>query len=185
MVLQTQTRLTAEEFYALPEYAEHDFIELIDGEVVIGVGARTKHQIVAGNIYPLCWLYTKTHGGQAFFAPTEVYLDERNIFESDVLYLAADSKCEVSETQIVGAPELVVEVLSPSTAKNDRVKKFNAYEAHGVLEYWIADPFNDTLEVQVLREGKFALLGIFAPGDTFESTVLKGMTITVAELFAG
>ncbi|MBL8132760.1 MAG: Uma2 family endonuclease [Anaerolineae bacterium] len=184
MVLETRTKITAEVFYALPEYAAYEFIELIDGEVVIGVGARTKHQMIAGNIHGVCWMFAKQHGGRVFFSPTEVYLDDENIYEPDVLYLAPDSACVVEEKRIVGAPELVVEVLSPSSIKFDRAQKFHGYERHGVREYWIADPSNEALEVWVLSEGKFVRQGVYAPGDTFESAVLKGLTIAVSELLA-
>lgn len=184
MVLNTKTRITADEYYKLPEYAEHDFIELIDGEVFIPMPPRTKHQVLVVNIIILFGKIRSTQKGQIFTAPTEVYLDAENIYEPDALYLTSDTKCVVEEKKIVGAPELVVEVLSPGTARKDRGDKFRAYEAHGVLEYWITDPFNEYIEVRVLRDGKFDLLGMYYPGDAFESTILKGITISVADLFA-
>lgn len=184
MVLNTKTRITADEYYQLPEYAEHDFIELIDGEVVIPMPPRTKHQVLVVNIILLFGIFRRIQKGQIFTAPTEVYFDAENIYEPDALYLTADTKCVVEEKKIVGAPELIVEVLSPETARKDRKEKLLAYESHGVLEYWITDPFNEYIEVRVLRDGKFDLLGTYYPGDTFESTVLKGQPIAVAELFA-
>ncbi|MBK8027598.1 MAG: Uma2 family endonuclease [Chloroflexi bacterium] len=185
MVLETAVKITADTFYALPEYAANEFIELIDGKVVIGVGARTKHQSIVVKCILLMGRILPQQGGQIFTSRTEVALDEFNIYEPDVLYLAPDTRCVVEEKRIVGAPELVVEVLSPSTAKIDRMQKFRAYERHGVREYWIADPANETLEVWLLRDGKFELLGIFAAGDTFDSAVLAGLKVAAAEILAG
>lgn len=185
MAVQTPARITAAEYYQLPEYAQHDLIQLIDGEVVIGVAPIPKHQDVVGDSFLLLKLFSKQHGGKAYVAPIEVYLDALNIYEPDLVYLAPNSRCVIEEKRLVGAPELVVEVLSAGTAKQDREKKFRAYQRHGVREYWIADPANIFFEVWVLRDDAFEKLGLFEPGDTFTSTVLGGESISVSALFGG
>src|SRR5690348_10446891 len=172
MAVQPITRMSAEEYFRLPEYASHDLIELIEGEVVIGVPPNTKHQSAVGETFFIFMTCAKTIGGKAFTAPIEVYLDAHNIFEPDVLYLAPDTKCVVEEKRLLGAPDLVVEVLSRSTAKNDRENKFRAYQKFGVREYWIIDPVNAYLEVYVLEGAVFTKLGTFVVGDTFASLVL-------------
>ena len=166
MAHPTKTRLKAAEYYQLPDYAEHDLIQLIDGEVVIAMPPIPRHQTIVGEILFLLMTHAKKSGGQAFTAPIEVYLDEHNIFEPDVLYLSPDTTCKVEEKRLVGAPDLVVEVLSPGTAKFDRQEKYQAYQQNGVREYWIVDPAHETVEVWTLQAGEFARQGAYAVEDT-------------------
>lgn len=183
MAQPTRTKITADEFFALPEYAEHTRIELIDGEVVIHVSAIPKHQFAADEILYYLKTYARKNGGHAISAPVAVVLDDENVFEPDVLYLAPDSACTIGEKRLFGPPELVVEVLSPRTAKYDRIQKFETYQKHGVREYWIVDPANETLELFRLNdEGRFALIRAYAKGDTFTSAVL-GEEVAMNEFF--
>lgn len=184
MAVQPITRISAEEYYSLPEYAANDLIELIEGEVVIGVPPNTKHQSAVGETFFILMTCAKTLGGKAFTAPIEVYLDPYNSYEPDVLYLAPDSQCVVTDMRLVGAPDLVVEVLSRSTAKNDREGKFRAYQKFGVREYWIIDPINAYLDVYILQAGLFTKLGTFVAGDTFTSLVLNYTVINAGSIFA-
>jgi Uma2 family endonuclease len=183
VTLEAGTRIAADAYFDLPEYTQHDLIQLIDGEVVIGMPPNPYHQAVVGNLHVIFWSFAREHGGRAFIAPVEVMLDEHNVYEPDVLYLAPESRCVIEEQRLVGPPDLVVEVLSPSTAKHDREHEFSAYQGHGVREYWIADPANRTLEIWMLRDGIYVKSGTFVPGETFDSTVLAGQPIPVADLF--
>ncbi len=185
MAVQPITRISADEYYQLPEYVTNDLIELIEGEVVIGVPPNTKHQSAVGETFFIFMTCAKTLGGKAFTAPIEVYLDAYNSYEPDVLYLAPDTKCVIKEQRLVGAPDLVVEVLSRSTAKNDRESKFRAYEKFGVREYWIIDPVNAYLDVYILEGTGFVKMGTFVAGDTFASTVLNNYVVDVSSIFAG
>lgn len=174
MVQPTRTRINAENYFTLEEYEQNDLIQLIDGEVVIPMPPIPKHQRIVREILIFISLLARKIGGEAFDSPIEVYLDEDNVFEPDVLYLKPDSQCTVGEKRLTGAPELVVEVLSPSTAKYDRQQKYQAYEKHGVHEYWIVDPVHQTIEVWVLNQaGKFERQGAFADDNTFKSTTLN------------
>jgi Uma2 family endonuclease len=183
--MAVQTRITAAEYYQLPQYTEHSLIQLIDGEVVIGMPPIPLHQRIVVKLIALLLNYETRYGGQIYTAPIEVYLDEHNIFEPDVLYLTPETTCVVEEKRLVGAPDLVMEVLSPSTAKHDRERKFRAYEQHGVREYWIVDPSNAYLEVWALQGEKFAKTGTFVAGDTFTSAVLGEQPVTVSAIFEG
>jgi Uma2 family endonuclease len=174
--------MTTAEYYQLPEYAEHDLIQLIDGEVVIGMPPIPLHQAVVGEVLFLLMTIAKKQGGRAFTAPLEVYLDEYNSYEPDVLYLTPDSPCQVEAKRLTGAPDLVVEVLSTSTAKLDRDEKYRAYERHGVREYWIIDPLHQTVEVWYRVEGRFVYQQAYAGEDTFASPVL-GETVSVRNFF--
>lgn len=173
MVQPTLTRINAESYFQLDDYAEHDLIQLINGEVVISMPPIPKHQEIAGEIFALLRIIARRKKGKVYFSPIEVKLDGDNVFEPDVLYLAPDSQCRVEEKRLVGAPELIVEVLSPSTAKYDRQQKYQAYEKNGVLEYWIVDPVHETIEVWTLSDKKFARQGAFGTGDSFKSRTLQ------------
>jgi Uma2 family endonuclease len=183
MTDMTQTRITAEDYFQLPEYEENEFIQLIDGEVILPVTTpELKHQYIVGEIFVILRNVAKKKKGRAVMAAAEVYLDENNIYQPDVFYLPPDTKCDTGKRRVTGAPELVVEILSPSTAKYDRTRKYSAYEANGVQEYWIVDPLNATLEIWTQGDDGFIRQGVYDKDDSFESVVLKE-TINAAEIF--
>ena len=182
MAQTAKTRLNAAAYYQLPDYAQHDLIQLIDGEVVLSMPPIPRHQAIVGEILFLLMTIAKKNNGRAFTSPIEVYLDEHNIYEPDVLYLSSDTTCSIEEKRLVGAPDLVVEVLSPGTAKFDRQEKYQAYERHGVGEYWIVDPVHEVVEVWALTEGRFVRQGAYAGEDTFQSDQLAE-TISVSSFF--
>jgi len=182
MVESIEMRMRAADYYQLPEYEAHDVIELIDGEVVVGMPPIPKHQDVVRDILFLFTGFARKKGGKTYASPIEVYLDEHNVYEPDVLYLREETQCEVGEKRLTGPPDLVVEVLSPRTAKYDRQQKYEAYEKHGVHEYWIVDALHETVEVWVQTDGKFERQGVYTEGDSFTSKVLEE-TIDIAKIF--
>ena len=187
MVESTQTRLSAAGYFTLPEYETHDLIQLINGEVVIGMPPVLKHQDIVREILILFALIARKVGGKAYDSPIEVRLDEHNVFEPDVLYIKPDNLAitQQDEKRIIGAPNLVVEVLSPGTAKIDRQQKYQAYEQHGVGEYWIVDPVHETIEVWTHGEDNlFKRQGVYATEDTFTSSTLAEK-VTVKTIFNG
>ncbi len=183
MVTQAKARVRAAEFYALQALTA-DRLELIDGEVVVAHAPNPKHQRVTGNTHLLLRVLEQTIGGKAFAAPLEVYLDEENIPQPDVIWVAAEGKCQVTEKNLVGAPDLLVEVFSPSTERYDRREKFNLYQRFGVREYWMIDADAAYVEVWLLVDLKFVRQGIYGPGEHFSSVVLSGQVIAVDALFA-
>lgn len=185
MTQPTRTRIRATDYFQRPEYQEHALIQLIDGKVILGTTPNLKHQIVVGDILYLLATVEQLVGGLALVAPTEVYFDEVNVYEPDVMYISPDNLdiAQQAKQRIVGAPDLVVEVLSPSTAKYDRQEKYQAYEAHGVREYWIVDPIHETIEVWTLNEATFKRQGAYGDNKTFASLVLS-QTVDVTKIFA-
>ncbi len=175
---------------ALPEV--NFYLELIDGVVVyphcnedtMTAAPIPEHQDVVGNVYTLLREYARRHGGKASSAPVTVALSESDQVQPDVMWLAEHSACTRTDTLYRGAPEWVVEVLSPSTARRDRTEKYALYEMHGVHEYWIVDPHYSLIEVYVREGATFRRMGAYAPADTFESPVLGARTVAVREVFA-
>ncbi len=182
MTDMTQTRITAEEYFQLPEHAELDLIQLIDGQVVIGKTPFIKHQMILANVLFILVIHSRQAGGEALMLPTEVYIDTYNVYEPDVFYMPPDSSCTRDELRIYGAPELVIEILSPSTARRDRTTKYSAYEQHGVQEYWIVDPAHETVEVYTQGDSGFERVGVFGDDDSFDSGVLAE-SISAAAIF--
>jgi Uma2 family endonuclease len=181
-MVQSAQRISATDYFQRPEYDQHDLIQLIDGEVIIGTPPIPKHQAIVREILIILTLIARQTGGDAYAAPIEVVLNEHNVFEPDVLYLTPDSNCTIGDKRLNGAPELVVEVLSPGIAKHDRETKYRAYETYGVREYWIVDPVHETVEVWIQEDSRFLRKGAFATDDTFESSVLA-KTVSVKAIF--
>jgi Uma2 family endonuclease len=183
MIQPTRTQVRATEYFDLPEYAQHELIQLIDGEVIVGMPPIPRHQDIVRELLVLLTLIARKIGGTVYSAPIEVMLDEVNVFEPDVLYIKPEGRCTVGDKRLTGPPDLVVEVLSPGTAKYDRQQKYQAYQRHGVTEYWIVDPIHETVEVYRLGDaGRFERLGAFSSTDTFESSVL-GEMVSVEAIF--
>jgi Uma2 family endonuclease len=144
-------RLTIAEFRAM-EFDDDDtfYYELLEGELVQKSAPNPFHQRVSGNIFFALRSYVSQNNlGEVFYAPVDVFLDEYNLLQPDVLFLSNDRKNLVTIDGILGAPNLVVEIVSPSTVKRDRGGKMSVYERFGVLEYWIVDIRTRSVEVYV------------------------------------
>jgi Uma2 family endonuclease len=175
---QTGTRMTAAEYFELPETNKP--IQLLAGEIIVSPPPIPAHQRLIGRSYQL--LCDLVPDGEVFLSPIGLYLDEDNVPEPDIVWIAANSRCVVAEKRLEGPPDLIIEVLSPSTARVDRTHKFNLYERYGVREYWLADPEAKYLEVYVLQAGKFVRQGAYGPQDTFHSPAL-GKTVDLRGIF--
>lgn len=175
------TRMTSAEFLALPE--SNLPMELLNGEILMVPAPSISHQLVTGNTFLA--VHTLKPDGVAMFAPTDVSFDDENTVQPDVLWCSAQNKhcIRIEDQYWQGAPDLIVEVLSPGTGRQDKNAKFKLYEKHGVREYWIADPVHKVLEVWQLQDGRYVFHGAFGPEDTFESAVL-GKPIEVSKIFA-
>lgn len=180
MVDVIRARMSADEFLTLPETME--IHELLDGEVYMAPPPTVEHQSASMNIIAL--LLKIIPGGRLFHAPTGVYFDEANIPEPDVFWLSADHLDKLKARYVEGAPDLVVEIFSNSTAKRDKEDKFHLYEKHGVREYWMVDPSNEYVEVYTLTEGLFGRRGIYEKADHFTSSLFGEAVIQVAAFFA-
>lgn len=175
MVEQTKTRMTAAEFSQLSE--TNRLMELIDGELIVTPSPMSSHQRLVQRIFGL--IQTHMPDGEAMLAPMDVHLDDENVLQPDVFWLAPDSRCVERSGYFYGAPELVVEVVSPATSTRDRRDKFDLYQRHGAREYWLADPAAQHIEVWQRQGEHFVRLGIFTEGGAFRSSALaKDLTLT-------
>jgi Uma2 family endonuclease len=177
--------MTAEEFSQLPETSQP--MELIHGEVIVSPTPKDPHQDATGAVYAWFLYVVKPTipSGQPKIAPLDVYLDDENVVQPDVFWIhGADSKCKLGEDGYWhGAPDLIVEVLSPGTRKHDRKIKFELYERQGVREYWMIDPVDTLVEVFTWVDGRYQLLGVYDIGETFTSPLL-GLNVELKTIFA-
>ncbi len=172
------TRMTAKAFFELPE--TNLPTELIDGQLIVSPAPIPDHQ--NASIELIILLRGLIPNGKLYHAPIDVYFDEANIVQPDILWVAENSLCFIGDKRLEGAPDLVVEILSPSTARRDKNKKFLLYEKHGVREYWLVDSQAQYIEVWRLEDGKFVPKGVFGPDETFVSAVLGDKMIDVGAI---
>jgi Uma2 family endonuclease len=175
-----QVKMTAEEFFELPE--TNQITELINGELIVSPPPIPEHQRLIGNTYVL--LRQLIPDGVVFVAPIGVYLDEDNVPEPDIVWVAVNSRCVITKTRLEGAPDLIVEVLSPGTERRDKKDKFELYQKYGVREYWLVHPQAEYVEVWRLENGVFVHQGIYAPDESFVSAVMGDKTVELRGIFA-
>jgi Uma2 family endonuclease len=118
------------------------------------------------------------------YSPLDVVLDDENIVQPDLIYISAERKTKLLQERIIGAPDLVVEILSPSTAYYDLKQKKDIYERYGVKEYLIIDPVRYDAEVYVLINEEFELHQKEKQNGSINLTTLPGLEIDLQKLFA-
>ncbi|MEM0938837.1 MAG: Uma2 family endonuclease [Bacteroidota bacterium] len=121
--------------------------QLINGELIMSPSPSLKHQITIGKIFRILDDFAILNGGLAVLSPIDIYFDSKNVFQPDALLVSRERKNILSERGLEGAPDLIVEVLSVSNSQYDRYEKREKYHEFGVVEYWIVDPANETVEV--------------------------------------
>jgi Uma2 family endonuclease len=171
---------TEEDYFALPETSR--FIELSEGELIMPPHPTHTHQQIVGKLYRAIYDFVAERDlGTVQFGPLPVRLWPGKIREPDILFVAREHSDRIGE-QAYGPPDLVVEVLSPSTRRTDRLEKTVEYARAGVGEYWIVDPHGQAVEVFILREGAYELLGKWSEGEGARSEVLAGFRVAVDEV---
>ena len=159
--------------------------ELINGEIVKRSSPNSPHQGLSLNlILTLGNFVKKKKLGRLFHAPFDVVFDDENVTQPDILFVAKKRGFIIDpDGPITGAPDLIVEILSPGTAKYDRGNKKDLYEKFQVKEYWIADPKNKSIEVYNLKKSRYKLVSYAAEKGGIESVVLKGIKLDMENVF--
>ncbi len=177
---QPPRKMTAEEFLNWTD--EDTLAEWKDGEVIMTTPASLRHQEIKKLLVWLLDVYAQTHHlGQVVDAPFMVRL-HKSFREPDILFVSKEHEGRLKPTYLDGAPDLVVEIISPESVGRDRGEKFYEYEEAGVAEYWLVDPQREVLEVYAMGDkGRFRLAFMDHEGK-YESQVLKGFWV-MAEWF--
>jgi Uma2 family endonuclease len=156
--------------------------ELIEGELIVTAAPRVRHQRVVLELGSRLLAYTKRHGGEALVAPTDVFFTDTNVVEPDVLFVRAEHAERVEEKFIRSAPDVVVEVSSPSTRRLELVRKRELYARFGVPEYWYVDLQAERVEIYRLVGDRYAGPEIRSRGEAITSPQIPGFTVAVDEL---
>lgn len=181
-MVRTDVKFTVDDYRSLPEAGPRH--QLIDGELVRMTPAPSRrHQDVVWELGGRLRAFVRASGlGYVGGSPLDVYLSEHDVLQPDLLFVSNDRLDRVSHDGIHGAPDLVVEVLSPTTRHLDLGAKKRLYTRHGVREYWVVDLQEETMTRYDL-EGAADRQRSFAAGATFQSVVLPQLSLDVGELF--
>jgi Uma2 family endonuclease len=177
--------------------------ELIEGELFVngekslvppspgGMGltmthsSSPRHQLISSRLFVSLYLHTGSHKlGRVFYAPLDVVFGETTVLQPDILFVSSARLNIIGPEYIVGAPDLVVEILSPQRAIYDQVSKFERYVMYGVGEYWMIDPTAENVETYVLTGTRFELKGTFTGDATLKTPLLPGWELPVKDLFS-
>lgn len=183
LTAERKKKYTEQDYSLLEEGAP---FQLIDNDLVMSPSPSLSHQLILGEFYDVLKAYIKQHDPKGFvvLSPIDIHLDEGNIFQPDLAYISAVRKEEIVKERIEGAPDLIIEILSPSNAYYDLRQKKDIYEKHGVKEYIIVDPIQENAEVHTLENGVYVLKQKANKTEQLNSVILAGLTFDLSKIFA-
>jgi Uma2 family endonuclease len=177
--VKSTTKLTYEDYCLIPDDGRRH--EIIDGVHYVNAAPSTYHQHVSKRLQ--YQLYTKIElagHGVMYNAPVDVHLTKHDVVQPDLVVILNAKKFIITPTKVKGVPDLLVEILSPSSIDHDRERKRNLYESCGIPEYWIVDPFDHKLEQLVLRDGRYQSE---PEADTVRPTFIADIAIPLNEVW--
>lgn len=158
--------------------------ELYDGEVFVVPAPLPRHQVVQQLIAELLRLYTAEHGGFTVDSPIDIVFDDYDVLQPDVVFFTPARAHLIDLDRVIRhAPDLCVEILSPSTEATDRGRKLQMFARYGVCEYWIVHPKERVFEIYRLEDGAYRLAGTASGEDTVASPLLPGLTFAAESVF--
>jgi Uma2 family endonuclease len=182
---EVAARLTYEDLARLPEDGLRH--ELIDGEHVVNAAPAPRHQIVASNLSFALNVYVRERRlGRVLDAPIDVVFSAHDVVQPDLVFISIARQEVIGDKSIVGAPDLVVEILSESTRKRDEITKRNLYERYAVSEYWVVDPVLESVKVYRLVADRYQRVAELSTerDESLTSALFPGLTIALHEIFA-
>jgi Uma2 family endonuclease len=174
---------TYEDLLRIPENGKR--YEVIEGTLYEMTGTSWAHGTVVANLIALLLPLVRSLGGIWRTAPIDVFFAGADPVQPDIFVLLPDGNAEPSERGVEGAPDLIVEVLSPSNRAHDLLTKRGLYERAGVREYWMVDPVAQTVEVLSLQGERFSSHGVVSESGFVISPLLSESTFAATDIFAG
>lgn len=169
------------------ELAEDDLFiyELFDGEIMKRSAPSLIHQSVSRELLTEITLFLRKNPiGTVYSAPVDLNLDEHNAFQPDLAFMSKERSFLIEDGDYIrGAPDLVVEIISPGTVKKDRVIKKDLCERFAIREYWLVDPLNKGIEIYIMQEDKYVLHDLQEISGKISSTVLTGFELELGHIF--
>lgn len=180
MLQPKHIKLTVRGYMGIPE-ADDKRYELIDGELILAPSPVTQHHRISRNLLRALDEFVEPQSlGELFYAPMDVVLSDHDVFQPDILFISNNRLHIIGDRNIQGAPDLVIEILSPSTETRDRDIKLEQYLRFGVREYWLIDP-----QERFSKPGdtEFETVRVYPEGTTATSPTLEGIQVEVDRLF--
>lgn len=181
-ISQGKIVLTYDDYCELPN--DRNRYEILDGELSVTPAPRTKHQSISGHLYRILSNHIEANRlGEIYAAPTDVILAPTTVVQPDLVFVGNDRLGIITERAIEGAPNLVVEILSPTTERMDRQVKAQLYAKYQVPHFWIIDPDRQSLEAQELAIDQYQLVVKAQNSDVFVPSLFPGLSIQLADLW--
>ncbi|MDK2931268.1 MAG: hypothetical protein PWR07_1399 [Bacillota bacterium] len=181
--IRPSPRLTYDDYCQIPP--GHQRYELIGGAIRVVPSPSVSHQEASKRLLMALAGWVEGHGlGQVYCAPLDVVLSEYDVVQPDLVYVSKERSSIIKEANIWGTPDMVVEILSPGTARWDQEIKRQLYARFGVRELWLVDPQARSVEVAALKDGALLSSQVYSPGATLASPLLPGFALDVERLFA-
>jgi len=175
-----QGEWTEADYFRLPE--TNRIVELSEGRLIITPSPTDRHQKVLGRLHLLFGNYVWNRKlGEIRISPMDVRLWKGKIRQPDIIFMSNDHLDRITE-EFWDVPDLAIEILSEGTAKEDREVKYKEYQKAGVLEYWIVDPFKQSIEIYILENGVYELFGKWGIGEIARSKLLDGLEVSIDDL---
>lgn len=179
--LRKQVRFTYQDYLHIPEDKRY---EIINGDLHMTPAPLITHQKVSGNIYKaLSHFVNNQKLGEVLYAPVDVVLSEEDVVQPDILFITQERLDILTDKNVRGAPDLVIEVLSPSTREWDREFKRKLYEKFGVREYWIVDLNAQSIEILQMTDEGFKTTRVYTQGAHLASPLLKNFSLAIGDVF--
>jgi len=174
--------LTVEDYRMMPEAGPR--YQLIEGDLFMAPAPNRYHQDISGNIYFILRDYLEKHPiGKLYEAPFDVYLDQFNAHQPDIVFVSKSNYGILTDAGAAGAPDFIVEILSPKTAFLDKKSKRKVYARSGVKELWFVDPDTKTIQVYFLQDDPDRPAAAYSEKDTFTSAHFPGLKISGTKIF--
>lgn len=158
--------------------------QLINGELFMSPSPAPYHQIISGNLYEILKAESRKAEDIVFFSPIDLYIDRKNVYQPDLIYISKENKQIITTRGIEGVPDVVIEIISPSNIFSDRNTKKKVYQKIGVKEYWIVDPANQTLEIYLHDQSNPEVPHLYLAGEgKVISTVISGLEFDLKSIF--
>jgi len=178
----TLYKMTAREYFELPEGPPH--FQLIDGDLYMSPSPRRYHQRISMSLSLLLGNFVEEHAvGVLYAAPSNVQLAADTVVEPDLYFVSHARAHILTEQGTHGAPDLIVEILSPSTAKIDMGIKREIYAESGVAEMWVVVPEKRVVEVYRFAENAALPVATLAVGEVLESPIFPGLVLKIGDVF--
>jgi len=188
------SQLDKNKSYTYAEYVTWRFkeaVELIKGQLfIMSPAPASRHQMIVSNLHGNIWNYFKANPCKVYVAPFDVRLVKGKKEDKEITTVVQPDICVICDAAkidargCVGAPDLIIEILSPYTAKKDLGEKYNLYEENGVQEYWVVFPDTNVINQYILKDGKYDFIEPIFSNESINSTAFPGLTIELKDVFS-